>query len=108
MSFPFDLVTMLWIAGGLALGFALGYWRRGVKRRRRRDTLRFLLVHVPTAGMELCRQARTTYSDLYELEQEGLVKSESDGIAHPERGGHPRYFYSLTATGLAAATRLAP
>jgi PadR family transcriptional regulator, regulatory protein PadR len=44
-----------------------------------------------------------TYPALRELEAEGLVKSwEADPT--PERGGRPRRYYKLTATGQRAAT----
>lgn len=97
--------TWHWIAAGtpvLLTGFGWWVYRRHVAKKGL--VLHLLAERGELTGMEL-RDAGVgglVYSYLYELEKEGFVARRSDGLPHPERGGHPLYFYRLKGTSRGA------
>ncbi len=90
-----------------AMGGFSGYCLRQLQLQhhaaKRRRVLHQLSKAPEMPGLELLLAAkigRSGYTVLFELEQEGLIQSRSDGEAHPERGGRGRRYYQLTKLGI--------
>jgi DNA-binding PadR family transcriptional regulator len=82
---PSGVLVLLWFVD----------WRRS--RAQRALILSLLERRGEMTGPELKASGVSgrPYLTLRALEEEGLVESRSDGIAHPERGGLPRRYYKL-------------
>lgn len=70
-------------------------WR---SRAEKGTILGLLLKRGPLTGAQLLDMGLSAgvQTRLRELEREGFVDCHSDGVAHEERGGRPRFYYRIS------------
>lgn len=89
----------VWVVAAAVVGFALG------RRAKRDNNQRALILSIleksgEMTGLDLLASGvqGNPYRALADLIDEGVVACRSDGMAHPERGGQPRYYYRSVRT----------